>query len=55
MSIRQVLNPLLNPCPPAWQSQGAYLLCALGKYGWLDHGTCQRQPGPCKKEEEEER
>ena len=47
ISNGQVLNPLLNPYPQAWQSQGAWTLCAPGRYGWLDHGTCQRQQGPC--------
>lgn len=51
----QVLSPLLNLSPPAWRSQGAYLLCALGRYEWLDHGTCQRQQGPCKNEKKERR
>jgi len=47
ISNGQVLNPLLNLSPQAWQSQGAWMPCAPCRYGWLDHGICQRQQGPC--------
>lgn len=55
ISNGQVLNPLLNLSPQAWQSRGAYTPCALGRYGWLDRGICQRQQGPCIKKKKKER